>query len=87
MSATHLVVIEAGLAGNSYGATISWSDPMTESDALTFAAEAAAGRKPEIVTVGESDLLVRVAPVQFLVIEDRRAARLTRISVAEIVRT
>lgn len=83
-----LVVIEAGLTANQYGATIVTSGPMDADSARALVGDVLAGRKEDVVRISPDAHVVKVSGAdQYLVVESRRGQpdRLTRISVAEAV--
>lgn len=88
MSSTRFVVVaEAGLSANQYGAAIVTSEPMDSASADAFVKDILAGRRTDFVDLGSNLRVLKVPGLdQFLVVEVRRGQpdRLTRITVAEM---
>jgi len=84
-----VVVVEAGLRKNSYGADIRCSAPQGRDAAEALLDEVAAGKYPDLFDPKPGTSLLRVADAQFLAIQPHRLQpdELTRLTLAEHVRT
>ena len=86
MTAQFTLVIEANLAATAYGASISTTEPVAESDALELLDRIARGEAPEVYSLYKRGVTVRVSERQLIDISRGRATstRQTRITLAEI---
>lgn len=83
----YVLVVEAGLRKNSYGADIRYSAPMARDGVAALVDEVTAGKRTELFDPQEGTLLLRVTDAEFIAVHPRRLQPddLTRITVAELV--
>jgi hypothetical protein len=81
-----VVVAEAGLSGNTYGAQISMSEPGSQAQTRAYLEEVVAGAHPDFAKIPDQARIVRVSDDVVLVIEPRRLQpdRLTRLTVGRL---
>ena len=84
-----VVVVEAGLRKNSYGADVRSSDRLGSEAAARFFDEVVAGQHPELFDPQPGTSLLRVSDTQLVAIRPRRLQpdELTRLTLSELVRT
>ena len=84
-----VVIVEAGLRKNSYGADIRYSPPLARAEIDAYFAEVTAGRHPELFNPQPGTSLLKVTDTQFVAIHPHRLQpdELTRVTLAELVRT
>ncbi|WP_040166422.1 hypothetical protein [Microbacterium gorillae] len=86
MTELYVIVVEAGLSGNAYGATISTHGPTDLSTARATLQAALRGELPEIHKLYRKGMIVRVSEDQYLNIGTGLAgAKQTRLTVAAVV--
>lgn len=81
-----VVVVEANLSANRYGAKISLSDPMAESAARSYLQEVLRGEHADFCKIDQDARILRVAGTdQWLLVRAHRllSNTLTRLSLAE----
>ena len=84
-----VVVVEAGLRKNSYGADIRCSAPRGRDTAEAFFDEVMTGKHPELFDPQPGTSLLRIAGTEFIAVQPHRLQpdELTRLTLAEHVRT
>jgi len=85
----YVVVVEAGLCKNSYGADIRCSDPMGADAANAYFVEVVEGQHPELFHARPGTSLLRITGTQLVAVLPHRMQpdELTRLTLTELVRT
>lgn len=89
MHGQFVIVAERGLSDSAYGARISMTDPMSETEALLHIERIARGDEPDFFKPPVKFATLKVSDRQYAVVSTGRmtSTRHTRLTVAEVVAT
>jgi hypothetical protein len=84
-----VLVVEAGLRKNSYGADIRYSAAMGRDEVAALVDEVTAGKRTELFDPRPGTLLLRISDTEFIAVHPNRLQPddLTRITAAELLHT